>query len=103
VANLFISAKPNPAYNVKIKVKGFFLLTLTSYAGFSPAYPMKGAQRLSSKNDFKDFDFKRFGFYQNNFPLFSITRISDLWNGSSVDTSSKSTFNSRQIVLSAER
>jgi len=27
------------------------------YAGFSPAYPMKGAKRLSSKNDFKDFDF----------------------------------------------
>jgi len=41
------------------------LLTLTLYAGFSPAYPMKGAQRLSSKKefdfkDFKDFDFNVF-------------------------------------------
>jgi polar amino acid transport system substrate-binding protein len=32
------------------------------YAGLGPAYTMKGAKRLSSKNDFKAFDFKDFDF-----------------------------------------
>jgi len=52
-----------PTFDVDFDVDVLTLkLILTLYAGFIPAYPMKGAKRLSSKKDlkdFKDFDFRK--------------------------------------------